>query len=232
MSEALDRVRGIEQIPIFPLPLVMLPNEFLPLHIFEDKYRQMLADIGPEGGLFGVSLFEAEGEFADRPETGTVGCAAEVRDVQTMPDGRSNIMTLGIVRYRLLDYVPGDKPYLVGDVAFFEDEPDDSPGLQPLADEVFGIFERVAKAAYKMSDGRGRFPEILQTDPQSFSFLATVAFNFENDLKYQLLAMTSTAERLEKLREILLKTVYKMEESADIHAVSKTNGHSKKKLDL
>ena len=60
----------------------------------------------------------------------------------------------------------------------------------------------------------------------------TAAFNFENELKYELLKMTSTAERLEKLRDILRKMVDQMEESADIHSSSRTNGHSKKKLDI
>ncbi len=46
MSEAKQKVAGISHLPIFPLPLVMLPNEMLPLHIFEDRYRQMLTDVG------------------------------------------------------------------------------------------------------------------------------------------------------------------------------------------
>ena len=64
------------------------------------------------------------------------------------------------------------------------------------------------------------------------SFLITAAFNFENEKKQSLLEMTSTRERLLSLKEILYVTVVQMEQTADIQAVAKTNGHSKKKLDL
>ncbi len=232
MSEAFEKIKGIEHLPVFPLPLVMLPNEFLPLHIFEDRYRRMLVDIGPEGGLFGVTRFEPADQFIEIPAAGTIGCVAEIREVQMLPDGRSNIVALGVIRYRLEEFIDSEKPYLVGDVTFFEDDDAADPEVQPLADEVFGLFERIARAAFKMSGNRGQFPEIQQTDPQSFSFLATAALNFENDLKYRLLEMTSTADRLTKLQEIMGKTVGQMEESADVYVGARSNGHSKKKLDF
>ena len=58
MSEALEKVLGIERLPLFPLPLVRLPNEILPLHIFEDRYQQMLSDVEAANKMFGVLLFE------------------------------------------------------------------------------------------------------------------------------------------------------------------------------
>lgn len=232
MSEALDKVKGIHHLPLFPLPLVMLPKELLPLHIFEDRYRKMLADVQREHQFFGITCFEPNESFIERPAIGTIGCVAELRDVDTLPDGRSNIVTLGIVRYRLMEYVDTDEPYLIGDVEYFEDDPEESNVIEPLADEVFALFERLAKAAFKMGGSRGTFPEIQRTDPESMSFLITAAFNLENANKYSMLAMASTSERLTKLREILLRTVDQMEESADIQTVARQNGHSKKKIDI
>ncbi len=232
MSEALEKMRGIDRLPLFPLPLVMLPNEILPLHIFEDRYQQMLKDVEATNKMFGVLLFEPVEDFIERPSTGTIGCVAEIRDTDMLDDGRANIVTLGVVRFRLIDYIDDGEPYLVGDIEYFEDEDTDDIETEPLADEVFDLFQRIAKAAFKMSGGRGRLPDIHRGDAEQLSFLVTAAFNFENELKYELLKMTSTAERLEKLRDILKKMVGQMEESADIHAVSKTNGHSKKKLDI
>ncbi len=228
----MEKVRGIDRLPIFPLPLVLMPNELLPLHIFEDRYQQMLRNVGHTGNMFGITIFEPLESFIEKPEVGSIGCVAEIRENQTMADGRSNILTLGTVRYKLLGYVDAGEPYLVGDVDFFEDDPAEPGEIETLADDVFGIFERIAKAAFKMSGSRGHFPEIQRADPEQFSFLAAAAFNFENDLKYRFLEMTSTMERLEKLQEILLKTVVQLEESADIHKVARTNGHSKKNLDL
>lgn len=232
MSEALEKVAGIKHLPLFPLPLVLLPNELLPLHIFEPRYRQMVKDVTLERNLFGVSYFEPQGSFIEKPTAGTIGCAAEIRQVEMTPDGRSNILTVGVIRYRLLDYVDAGEPYLVGDLEFFEDDEENENILNPLSDEVFALFSRIAQAAHKLGGERGRFPEIKQTEPQSLSFLVTAAFNLENDLKYQLLEMRSTIERLTRLREILLKAVEKMEEAAEIHKIAKTNGHGRKKINF
>jgi Lon protease-like protein len=232
MSENLDKVCGIDRIPLFPLPLVMLPNELLPLHIFEDRYREMLRDVEHGANFFGVLLFEPASGSSDRPPVGTVGCVAEIRESELLPDGRSNILTIGIVRFRLLEYAETEKLYLVGDIEFFEDESSNGEDLATLADEVYGLFERVAKAAFSMSGNRGQFPEIQKTDPESLSFLITAAFNFENERKYSLLEMTSTAKRLQELREVLNSTVIKMEESAELLVVARSNGHGKKKINL
>ncbi|HMO79446.1 MAG TPA: LON peptidase substrate-binding domain-containing protein [Pyrinomonadaceae bacterium] len=232
MSEALDKIRGIDHLPLFPLPLVLLPNEFLPLHIFEPRYRQMLEDVESGKRLFGVNFFDSEASFDLKPEIGSVGCVAEIREVQTMPDGRSNILTTGLVRYRIVDYVDMGTPYLCAEVGFFEDDPEEDAILKPVSDEVFALFKRVAKAAFKMSGNRGQFPDIPDAAPEQLSFLVTAAFNLENDLKYQILGMTSTSERLDRLKGILVQAVDQMEASADIFKVAQTNGHSKKKIDL
>ena len=232
MSDALEKVSGIKHLPLFPLPLVLLPNEFLPLHIFEPRYRQMLKDVALEKNMFGVSYFNPTEEFVEKPATGSIGCVAEIREVQAMPDGRSNVITVGVIRYHLIDYINDGAPYLVGDVEFFEDEEEDENTLNPLADEVFALFRRVALAAHKLSGERGAFPDVQQTEPQALSFLVMAAFNLEPDLKYQLLETRSTIERLERLKEILVQTVGKMEESAEINKIARTNGHSKKKLDI
>jgi Lon protease-like protein len=232
MSEALDKVSGIKHLPLFPLPLVLLPNELLPLHIFEPRYRQMLKDVALDKNMFGITYFNPSESFLEKPGTSTIGCVAEVREAQTLADGRSNILTIGIVRYRLIDYVEAGDPYLLGDVDFFEDEIEDESVLNPLSDEVFVLFRRIAKAAHKLSGGSGAFPNVQQTDPESLSFLVTAAFNLEPDLKYQLLKTRSTTKRLERLKEILVQTVGKMEESAEINKIAKTNGHSKKKINL
>jgi Lon protease-like protein len=232
MSDALEKVSGIKHLPLFPLPLVLLPNELLPLHIFEARYRRMLEDVALGTNMFGVSYFNPADNFIEKPATGSVGCVAEVREAQTLPDGRSNILTIGVIRYRLIDYIDASESYLLGDVEFFEDEKADETTLNPLADEVFTLFRRIALAAHKLSGERGTFPDVSQTEPEALSFLVTAAVNLEPDLKYQLLETRSTIERLKRLREILVQAVGKMEESAEIHKIAKTNGHSKKKIDI
>ncbi len=232
MSDAAEKVRALTHIPIFPLPLVLLPGEMLPLHIFEPRYRQMLEDIEAERNLFGVSLFESGEGFTDRPEIGSLGCVAEVREAQPAEEGRSNILTFGVIRYRIVDYVDRGTPYLLAEVEFFEDSGDDEAEVEKASDEIFELFERVAKAAFDLSGNRGKFPEIQRSDPERLSFLVTAAFNLENELKYELIELESTLERFNKLKEILKSAVGRMEDSASIHKVAQTNGHSKKKIDL
>lgn len=232
MSEASEKVLGIKQLPLFPLPLVLLPNELLPLHIFEPRYRQMITDIELRRNIFGVTYLDLENEPAERPSIGSVGCAAELREKSLLPDGRSNIVTSGVIRYRLLEYLDLGLPYLCGEVEFFEDEKEDEESLKPVADEVAELFERIAKAAFDLSGSRGTLPEIPHTQPEALSFLVTAAFNLDNEIKYKLLEMTSTIERLTKLRAILLEAVDKMESNAQIAKAAQTNGHSKKKIDM
>ena len=232
MSEASEKVAGLKQLPLFPLPLVLLPNEVLPLHIFEPRYRQMMRDIELRRNLFGLNFLDTEGESTDRPAIGTVGCVAEVSERSMLPDGRSNIITSGIIRYRLLDYADDETPYLTGVVEFFEDTPEDAAVVVPLADEVFDLFSRVAKAAFQLGGGRGSFPEIPKAEPEQMSFLVTAAFNLDNEVKYRMLEITSTRERLSRLRGILVQAVDKMESNAEIVKAAHTNGHSKKDLDL
>ena len=230
MSDASEKVLGIKHLPIFPLPIVLLPSELLPLHIFEEKYRRMLKDVEHKKNLFGLNYFNTQETLEEKPEIGSIGCVAEITENQTLPDGRSNILSLGIIRYRIIDYVEIDEPYLVAEVEFFEDLEDDAEIMQQLSDEVFKLFKRVAQAAHKISGQRGEFPDIPQTEPEQLSFLITSAFNLDNDLKYKMLETRSTVDRLENMKNILKRSVKKIEDSAEIHKISQTNGHSKKKI--
>ena len=232
MSEAAEKVRSLEHIAVFPLPLVLLPGEVVPLHIFEPRYRQMLKDIEGEQNLFGISLFEADQASGEQPAIDSIGCVAEVREVQPLPDERSNIITLGLIRYRLKEYIDLGRPYLTAEVEFFEDSDEDDEAVSAAADEVFELFERVAKAAFDLSGSRGKFPEIQRSDPERLSFVVTAAFNLDNELKYDLLQIRSTLTRFAKLREILEPAADRMEGSAEVHKLAQTNGHSKTKIDL
>ncbi len=209
-----------------------MPFELLPLHIFEERYQVMIEDIKAEKNFFGLSYFDPQETILEKPPAGSIGCVAEVREAHSLPEGRSNILTIGVIRYRLVDFVDTTEPYFVGNVEFFEDFEEDEKPLRELSDEVFLLFRRIAKAAHKLSGQQGEFPEIPQTQPEQLSFLVCAAFNLEAELKYKMLETRSTIERLEKLREILKQTVERVEDSAEIHKIAQTNGFSKKKIDF
>jgi Lon protease-like protein len=228
----MDRVRGVRELPLFPLPLVLFPGVPLPLHIFEPRYRQMLADIRVRDNLFGLSYFDASASEQDRPPAGHVGCVAEVTETQALPDGRFNILTIGLIRYRVEAYVDHGDPYLLGEVSFFEDEAEDEELLARRAQEVTSIFLRIARAVRILNDERAALPELPETEPERLSFLVAAAVDLDAELKQELLELQSTAERLKRLRELLKGVVSGYEERARVYAIAKNNGHSGKKIDL
>lgn len=232
MSEALDKVRGVRELPLFPLPLVLFPGVPLPLHVFEERYRRLLADVRASNGLFGVSYFAPETGAEERPPAGHVGCAAEVVEVQTLPDGRSNIMTMGAARYRVAGYVERGDPYLVARVEFFEDEEGDAQVVGRRADDVAEMFMRIARAMRAANDERGRLPELPQGDPERLSFLVAAVVEMDAESKQQLLELRSTAERLRRLYTLLAEAVAPYEERARTHELARGNGHGAKKVDL
>ena len=232
MSEALEKVRGVTELPLFPLPVVLFPGVPLPLHIFEPRYRQMLDDIRVSNNLFGLTYFDSSSTERDIPTTGQIGCVAEVTETLTLPDGRSNILTIGLVRYRIDAYVERGDPYLVVRVSYFEDDDDDEGSLLIAASDVAETFTRIARAVRTINDERVNLPDISDTEPQQLSFLVSAAMEVEVEIKQELLELRSTAERLQRLRGMLDQAVDGYEERARIHELAKSNGHSGKKIDL
>ena len=232
MSEGIEKVRGVKQLPLFPLPVVLFPGVPLPLHIFEPRYRQMLDDIRITNNLFGLAYFDSSTSELDVPAVGQIGCVAEVTETQTFPDGRSNILTIGVVRYRIESYVDDGDPYFVARVEFFEDDDEDENVLTEAAAAVAETFTRIAQAVRIINDERAILPNISDTEPQRLSFLVAAAMEVEIEVKQELLELRSTSERLEQLRRMLNQAVDGYEERARVHELAKGNGHSGRKIDL
>jgi len=232
MSDARDRVSGVNELPIFPLSVVLFPGVPLPLHIFEPRYRQMLSDVREGNNLFGVSYFDSSAVESDYPPEGHIGCVAEVTESQTLPDGRSNILTIGVIRYRLDEYVERGDLYLRARVSFFEDEDEDDERLRESSREVAESFTRIARAVRIINDERAHLPDISDTEPQRLSFLVAAAMEVDTDAKMELLELRSTSERLDRLREMLTNALSNYEERARVHELARGNGHSGKKIEL
>ena len=232
MSEGMEKVRGVKELPMFPLPVVLFPGVPLPLHIFEPRYRQMLDDIRITNNLFGLAYFDSSTSELDAPAVGQIGCVAEVTETQTFPDGRSNILTIGVIRYRIESYVENGDPYFVARVQFFEDDEEDENVLTEAAVEVAETFTRIAQAVRTINDERAILPDISDTEPQRLSFLVAAAMEVEVDVKQELLELRSTSERLQRLRRLLNQAVDGYEERARVHELAKGNGHSGRKIEL
>ena len=91
-----------EVVPIFPLPnVVFFPDTYLPLHIFEPRYRDMITDANQEGQYVGMVLLKAgwENDYYGNPPVFSLGCIGKIKNVQPLADGRSNVILHGLSRY-------------------------------------------------------------------------------------------------------------------------------------
>lgn len=232
MSEASDIVNGVSELPLFPLAVVLFPGVPLPLHIFEPRYRQMLDDIRASNNLFGLSYFDASTSEQEFPPVGSIGCVAKVTDAQAMPDGRWNILTIGVIRYRIEEYLDRGDPYLVARVSYFEDEDHDSEAVRDSSRGVAETFTRIARAVRIINDERANLPNIADTEPQRLSFLVAAAMDMDTDVKQELLELRLTSQRLRRLSDILSRAVSGYEERARVHELAKGNGHSGRRIEL
>ena len=228
----MDKVRGVTELPVFPLPVVLFPSVPLPLHIFEPRYRQMLSDIRVTNNMFGVAYFDPSMATNAVPPAGHVGCVAEVTETQTFGDGRSNILTLGVVRFRIESYVERGDPYLVAKISYFEDNDEDEAVLAGPTKAVAEAFTRIAQAVRTINDERATLPDISNTEPQRLSFLVAAAMEIDAEVKQEMLELRSTSERLERLRAMLNIAVKGYEERARIHELAKGNGHGGRKIEI
>src|SRR4051812_20135957 len=118
-------------IPVFPLPnVVLFPNVFLPLHIFELRYRAMVSDALAGDRIIGMVLLQAgyEAEYERQPPIYPVGCAGVITHAEPLDDGRFNIVLRGIEKFRVTGEQPG-KPYRRAEIeALAEDTPEPDRG--------------------------------------------------------------------------------------------------------
>lgn len=115
-------------MPMFPLGTVLLPGEYLPLHVFEPRYRELVRDCMAGEPEFGVALIERGHEVGGGDSRFDVGCVARIVQLAEMTDGRFALATVGVRRIRVGEWLPDD-PYPRADV-------DDWPDQPPAADDV------------------------------------------------------------------------------------------------
>lgn len=184
------------ELPLFPLHLVLFPGRPLPLHLFEPRYRQLLNDCLDADRRFGVVAIRCGREAGGPAEIYEVGTIAEIQTVSPLPDGRSDITTRGIQRFRVREFVHGT-PYPKGAVELLEDEPS-RPEDAELARQL-----RELLAPYLCTLGAPEeLVERLPGDPNELAYLAAAAIQAEVPQQQQLLEATTT-ERLDTVVAML-----------------------------
>ncbi len=204
-------------LPLFPLQVVLFPRTPLPMHIFEERYKAMMAELLPKHGEFGVVLASEKGVV-------NMGCTASIQKVlKTYEDGRLDILTAGRRRFEIL-LLNDDEPYLRGAVEYFDDDVfDDTPA--PVRERVLKSFEllREIDPPPALHD-----PEL--TDPQlSFQLAQSLS-----DLAFRqvLLSTRSEAERMRQLAEFLPQHIARERHATHVRAVAPLNGHARVSPDI
>lgn len=211
------------RLPLFPLDLVLFPGELIPLHIFEPRYRQLLADALLGDGRFGITAARA-------PRAGSIGTIAWVRGTDALPDGRSNIVVLGERRFVVSSLLPEDAPYLVGAVEEFGDAPASAP-LPEERSELEAIAARLRQALAILSDA-GAEPPAWEEDPEAFSFQAAALLEGEPESRAPLLGERQTRSRVRSLIALIPARLQAAEARAAVHVRARSNGKGHHEHDI
>jgi len=194
-----------ETLPLFPLGTVLFPGLLLPLHIFEDRYRQLVRDLvaGPEPRRFGVIAIR-QGR-----ETGVdgiqalheIGCTATLRQVNPLEDGRYDVVTVGTQRFRLAG-LDDAKPYLQGQVDLLAEETGDEAAAAQAARVVRDAFRAYLGALAERGVTQVSAPG-LPEDPVTLSYLVGASMIIDLGDRQALLAEPDALHRLAAERALL-----------------------------
>ena len=186
--------------PVFPLNTVLFPRMPLPLQIFEPRYKAMLTDIAHRDNRFAVALIEEGEEVGGSAVPYSVACLAEVTNVQGLPDGRLLLMAQGVARVRILSTDDTARPYLVGSMQLWPEEPDAvNDSLVERAARLFAGY-----AADVMSIAGEEATEItLPGDPTLLSYVLAAGLQIDAATRQRLLETAGPDGRLRTEVEIL-----------------------------
>ena len=196
------------ELGLFPLGIVLLPTEQIPLHIFEDRYQELVGECLDLKQEFGLVYADEDG----LREVGTRAAITEVLD--RFDDGRLNIVVEGRERFRLLELTSG-RSFQTGLVDDFAEEPDPAePEDTALALDLF----------QRLVDLTGAEVDPPPEDATQLSFELAGRFEFAPELKQRLLQLTSERERVKLLGELLTAAATAVERERDVAQRAASNG--------
>jgi len=207
-GRTLANVELTRDFPLFPLGIVALPTELVPLHIFEERYKTMIARCIDEPTEFGIVWASDDGL---RP----IGCACEIAEVlERMPDGRMNLVARGTRAFRI-ETRQDELPYPAGAVEFLPDAD------ETLDDEVAGAaHEAYAELVEQATDRTPDRDEIAAMS--AYEMAATVEFGL--DAKQGLLDLRSESARLRLLVRLFRAALKRLDFVERAQARAKSNG--------
>lgn len=202
---------SIERCPLFPLGLVLLPGEVVPLHIFEDRYKALVDTCLEDDSEFGIVWLGDDG-LQD------VGCAAEITQLlERMEDGRMNILVQGTRPFRLERRID-DMDFPAGDVRVLDEEPDADPGETAVAGDQART--RYADLVEQVTDSRPSESDLTELD--AYGMASTIAFDLE--AKQELLELRTETERLRRLASLCSEALERLDYAHKAARRAQSNG--------
>jgi Lon protease-like protein len=197
-----------QSLPIFELPLVLLPGELIPLHIFEERYKRMIGRSLEEGEPFGIVLRDSDGARS-------VGCTAHVAEVlERFEDGRLNVVVSGGTPFRVLDRFD-DPEEPAAEVELVDD--DEPAGEAPDAEAARTAFADLAEMAAGERPAEDELAEAT-----AYGLAARVELPAET--KQELLQMRDEADRMAMLARVLTTLQKALDKAGDLAERAKSNG--------
>ena len=196
------------EIGLFPLGLVLLPTEQVPLHIFEPRYQELIGESLESGIPFGIVYADDEG----LRQVGTLANVSEV--TERFDDGRLNIVVAGGERFRLLELTSG-RSFVTGRVEVLDDQDDPADGAD--IERALALFARLAELTESDIDP----PD---SGTPELSFAVAGRFELSAELKQELLAESSERIRLARLCELLAIAAETVERQKDVATRAQSNG--------
>lgn len=176
-------------LPLFPLNTVLFPGMTLPLHIFEPRYLWMINECLQGNRQFGVVLATPHPEIEGMASAHNVGTSALITQVERLEDGRMEIVTAGLERFRVLDWLRSE-PYHVGRIEPFPLEDTQSPQLVGLVRTASSFFVRYLRLAGEVLGTVIRI-ESPPRDASTLAYMMAIALQVSNEEKQQLLSIPS-----------------------------------------
>jgi uncharacterized protein len=202
-----------EMLPLFPLSTVLFPGMRLPLHIFEERYQTLVADLlaGPEPRRFGVIAIRAGTEVGADSVAALheVGCVAVVRQAAPTADGRYDLLTVGTDRFRLVN-VDRSLPYLRGEIELLPDAAAGEPGAaEAAAGTVRQVQTGFRTYLNALADQGGGVISIadLPDEPGLLSYVIGAAMIIDLPERQSLLAAPDAMARLRLERSLLVREI-------------------------
>jgi Lon protease-like protein len=192
------------EIPLFPLNIVLFPTTVLPLHIFEQRYRRMIADCLENERPFGIVLTRPESQYLHEVPY-SIGTMARIHQIDQLEDGRYNLLALGTRRFRILS-LNHEKPYLSGLVEPYNDAEESQSELEPYVARALDLFSSYLEVLLE-TDNRQHIKANLPTSPEELSYLIAYLLDMRDEEKQYLLELTSTRQRLAEESAILRREV-------------------------